>query len=796
MALPYSTQAGKIAYQEATALWRAINFRAGDFKALRGLSADLKQLSSIRTGARAATNPISSAYKKLEFDINDGKKVTDGLKSGNWKAVGGKFASFMTLAFAALSVFGAIIGTVNSTAITQLSEITVRQFEVQGREFAIQFRLLERAITGLRGLDKTVSKLVKEQKEFIDRTYAEATKSNRGAIEARKMANDALYEVRQGRKILEERIASQAQSANTKISELTNRFNKALGNVSNNAQNTIQNTINKLQQQVAELQKPSNSNQEIPKLQQRVDTLFKTVETIPQNFRKIVEVNNDTVKKSVDAAFKPVQQAQRRFGVSITPATVTPASITYSTGGIVVPTLATVTPAQVTYSDFSTSDAGLQAQVKAEREADTLSRQLGATNGRVSAAFDQIAQARNIADAALREAKIKGIPVDTSGIDRRITTIEQNVNTRIGNIEKVNERSERKLDSILPTINQILPTLAGIPLIAARATADVIRPDIPTISGIEAATGRAMCRNLQTGCGRQAIDDAVGNINQHNTNNTGSVLDAINTGANAALLQGQQTILQRLGDQLPGGLSGKLQRFSKWLHLDRALNMMIWATTIHNALMLSSDIGQTLLGAINNVLQLFGLRDSEGQPFDLGSIISSSIENLIKGIIGADNYTQLRETWAKANRIYQATTNVLNAFQGLASAILTGLEMTAGKVAKIGNALRKSGEVLESAYGWMNPQPKFNRVTQFLENLQNGASTIQMVTQAPLDIINSMTELTNATTELTNAIQDDSTPNNQGRTSPEPQQLKASELASKIASAGLEMLDLDLEEDE
>ena len=247
---------------------------------------------------------------------------------------------------------------------------------------------------------------------------------------------------------------------------------------------------------------------------------------------------------------------------------------------------------------------------------------------------------------------------------------------------------------------------------------------------------------------------------------------------------------------LIGGISGKLDRMSKWLHLDRLLNLLTTAATTHNAFMLSNDIGQTLLGIISNVLQLIGLKDDNGQAFDIGSVISSSIENFIKGMVGAENYQTITVVWAKANRIYQSSVNILNTFQGLASTILTGLEMTAGKIAKIGNALRKSGEVLESAYGWMNPQPKFNRVTQFLENLQNGVSTIQMVTQAPLDIINATTELTNATTELTNAIQDDSTPNNRGQLSPEPTELKTSELASKVASAGLEMLDLDLEADD
>ena len=96
----------------------------------------------------------------------------------------------------------------------------------------------------------------------------------------------------------------------------------------------------------------------------------------------------------------------------------------------------------------------------------------------------------------------------------------------------------------------------------------------------------------------------------------------------------------------------------------------------------------------------------------------------------------------------------------------------------------------------MNPQPKFNRVTQTLENLQNGASTIQMVTQAPLDVINAVTELTNANTEFVNAIKEDGNPANKGKEAPEPEQLKANEATTKLASAALDLTDLDLEPDE
>jgi hypothetical protein len=81
----------------------------------------------------------------------------------------------------------------------------------------------------------------------------------------------------------------------------------------------------------------------------------------------------------------------------------------------------------------------------------------------------------------------------------------------------------------------------------------------------------------------------------------------------------------------------------------------------------------------------------------------------------------------------------------------------------------------------MNPQPKFNRVTQTLESLQNGASTIQMVTQVPLDVVNATTELTTASTEFVKAIKED-TPANKATPIPEPDELKAKETQAKADS--------------
>ncbi|MDM9580911.1 hypothetical protein [Nostoc sp. GT001] len=367
-----------------------------------------------------------------------------------------------------------------------------------------------------------------------------------------------------------------------------------------------------------------------------------------------------------------------------------------------------------------------------------------------------------------RTAPITKTPTELAndGIKTALDQQQKDFNEKLG-----------QLTAIATAIAALTPAIQGIPNAIAN-NPNVRAANRDDVQG-------AVCEISQpTGCLgapiKQAEDAAKANGNKLN-----DILTGINTAGSAAQLALLDTINGKLGDQLPGGIGGKLSRFADWMHLDRVLNIMILATTVHNGLMLSNDIGQTLLGIISNVLTLIGLKKEDGSAFDIGSVISGSIENLIKGAIGVENYQQMTEAWAKANRIYQATNNVINSFLNLSQTILQASELIAAYTGKIGNALRKGGIILESAYGWMNPQPKFNRVTQTLESLQNGASTIQMVTQAPLDVVNAVTESTTAATEFVKAVKEDDKPVNKATPIPEPDELKAKESQSKTDSQPL-----------
>ncbi|MFN6565452.1 MAG: hypothetical protein RMY28_037405 [Nostoc sp. ChiSLP01] len=231
-------------------------------------------------------------------------------------------------------------------------------------------------------------------------------------------------------------------------------------------------------------------------------------------------------------------------------------------------------------------------------------------------------------------------------------------------------------------------------------------------------------------------------------------------------------------------IGAQLLAFINWAVIDRVLNLITVAVTIHNGVMLSNDIGQTLLGAIGNILQLIGIKNSEGQAFDIGAIIGGSIESLIKTVIGENNYTTLTAAWQTANRIYQATTNVLNNLMNVNAVITNALEVIGSYTGKIGNALRAWGVVAEKAYSWMNPQPNFdNKWITKLQQLQEGANTVAVVAQIPVDAVNAVTELNNSATEFVKAVKQE--PETQsGLDVGEAAKVKEDADASKLVSAG------------
>ncbi|MBN3905120.1 MAG: hypothetical protein HWQ35_00575 [Nostoc sp. NMS1] len=346
----------------------------------------------------------------------------------------------------------------------------------------------------------------------------------------------------------------------------------------------------------------------------------------------------------------------------------------------------------------------------------------------------------------------------------------------------------KRLTAIATAIAALTPAIQGLPDAIAKSPA------------VKASTQGAVCELTQPqGCIGKAIDNSADKVNQNNNQNAANILDKINAGANAAQLALLELINTKLGDLLPGGLSATFTRLWQTLQVDRVISILTLITTFHNGLMLSNNLAQTLFGAIDNISQAAGFKwkNEKGEESGFSSIVSEWTANFFKSIFGEENYTELVAEYKKANRIYQATANIFNALQSIGYSILSALEVVGSYVALIGNALKKWGEVGESAYRWFNPQPNFhNKFFTTIEGVTNVVSQVDQLASEVVSIEQNITQIGELKNELNKSIgQNDAS--KQGAQPPEAAKIKAVADASKLVSAsGIAISDSDKEADE
>jgi uncharacterized phage infection (PIP) family protein YhgE len=243
-----------------------------------------------------------------------------------------------------------------------------------------------------------------------------------------------------------------------------------------------------------------------------------------------------------------------------------------------------------------------------------------------------------------------------------------------------------------------------------------------------------------------------------------------------------KTINNKMGDQVDGGLSGflinKFQKLWQSRVIDRAINLMTLATAVHNATMLSRNVGETLLSAVSNVMSLIGIKDADEVVHSFTEAIGDGIENIIKGIIGTENYTNLTETWQKANRIYQAASNIISLFNSSLFGLAEGMELVGKYTGKIGNALKRSGTVLENSYEWMSETfsiktgkiGQFQKVLDGIEQAENVASDLESATSEIREVGDNLQEIQQEKEQINEALKD------------KEDQKKAEQDAAKLAS--------------
>jgi hypothetical protein len=237
-------------------------------------------------------------------------------------------------------------------------------------------------------------------------------------------------------------------------------------------------------------------------------------------------------------------------------------------------------------------------------------------------------------------------------------------------------------------------------------------------------------------CGQAQLDKIDSRMQQ----NEDRLLQKLGLGAQSADLALVAVINQKLGAQIPnGGIAaflGRMQAFAEtaWraTKMDKVLNALTFVMTLHNAAMLSKNLGQTLGELTGLALQTVGIKDENEQAIDINAILGKSIENFAKAIVGEEVYNGTKATFNKLNRIVQSASQIIWTIRSIGDSSREIAEWTAENTGKIGNALKRWGIVGENAYKWLPERitqqgkwfAKVDRIRNNVDNLDDAASSL------------------------------------------------------------------------
>lgn len=275
-------------------------------------------------------------------------------------------------------------------------------------------------------------------------------------------------------------------------------------------------------------------------------------------------------------------------------------------------------------------------------------------------------------------------------------------------------------DNKPPDLGTRLRDLIGIAAVIAAAT---------QFDNLKNAAKTGSCETLKSpSCTKDMEDRIKDPIRQDTSNllqNVGAISSVINT------------VSSKVGDIFKWAGSLYNNQF-----VQSSINYLTLATTIHNAALLSRDIGETLGSVVDNGLSLAGrqFKDSEGQTVQFTEYVGNNAKALIVNIIGAERYIELTLNWQRASSIFNSAAQILNTTQSMLDPISSAVEYGMENVSKIGNSLKEDGVVSENAYPAMDETirartvNRFERLNDTLEGAENIASNLSNITSSAVSV--------------------------------------------------------------
>jgi hypothetical protein len=202
----------------------------------------------------------------------------------------------------------------------------------------------------------------------------------------------------------------------------------------------------------------------------------------------------------------------------------------------------------------------------------------------------------------------------------------------------------------------------------------------------------------------------------------------------------------------------RFDRLAKWLKLPQILSVLNTVLLLHNALLLSRSLADTLVELTTQVLTVFGVKDESGNFIDVHEVLGNSINNFIVSLIGQEAWTGTKEVWIRGSRIVTSATQVVWSIRSIGDSLHELSEWTLENVGKIGNSLKRDRVVKPTSYptmiekvGPLDPRRKaIYDYMEGIESLEDAASSLFTVTG---EIIN-IQEEANYTIDLVQGFDD------------------------------------------
>ncbi|MDJ0681318.1 MAG: hypothetical protein QNJ18_15780 [Xenococcaceae cyanobacterium MO_167.B52] len=310
-------------------------------------------------------------------------------------------------------------------------------------------------------------------------------------------------------------------------------------------------------------------------------------------------------------------------------------------------------------------------------------------------------------------------------IDSLLPQITQPDTTTTGeptdvNLEEFSNNFDNKFEAIAAT-------LAGL-------TATINTIDLNTNpTNLSTTVGNAVCSTTApTGCMTQNVTNPLSQGQQgisNKLNDIASTLSAAFGAGNAIANQAIFDVVTATNNIVSKGWASTA--------IDKTLNAANFALSLHNAMMLSTNIAETILDVLTVILDIGNVTDASGNPIDVGDWLKEKIEAVVKNLVGARNYTELSIKLTAANRIYQAGMNIIDNVTDLMDTAMDLDEYTGENISRIGNALRASGVVSFDAYDEMLEDldhRKFSKWLRRLEQAEDATDDIYSIADSIRDI--------------------------------------------------------------